>query len=172
VSNPNWLDTPTTFAARLRITLDEQATEGHPAAVSLNATGTDLEAHSVEDLAQNGADISGVVMVVGRVRTVSASPVTWTSGGHETRGPKHDAVLEAPDKRSVIFGLIAGKLRRGQIVYFPGVVVAVGDTKSRTATAYVVSVSAALTRVPTSGAIQVLIKAYLIALKQTTSATG
>jgi len=161
LSSPHWLTTPTTFTARLKITLERQATTGHSAAVRLNPGGTDVEADSVEDIAQNGSEITGVVIVVGRVQEESASPVIWAPGGHARVGPDHNVVLESPSRRVRIFGLISGQPRRGEVVYFPGVVVAVGYTSNGVATAYVISLSAAVTtRLTTSGAIKVLIKAY------------
>jgi len=161
LSSPHWLTTPTTFTARLKITLERQATTGHSAAVRLNPAGTDVEADSVEDIAQNGAEIAGVVIIVGRVQEANASPVIWAPHGRATAGPNHDTVLESPNRKVRIFGLISGHPRSGEVVYFPGVVVAVGYTSNGVATAYVISLSAAVTtRLTTSGAIKVLIKAY------------
>lgn len=161
LAQPIWDRHPTTFAAMLVAAIKTQASTGHPATVRLNGTGTDVEAHSVSDLAQNGATIhSGAVIIVGRVRAASASPVIWAPNGHETPGPDRDTTLESPNGKTVIYGLIAGSLEPGRVVYFPGVVVAVGDTANGAATAYVVSLAPSASRTPTSGAIRMLINAY------------
>jgi hypothetical protein len=160
---PIWTGTPTTFTATLHMSLAFQASTGQRAAVRLNSTGTDIEAHSVEDIAQNGAGINlGSIIVVGRVRSASTSPATWAPGGRTTPGPNHDVVLESPNKKTIVFGLVAGDLSSGAVVYFPGVVVAVGHTRGGAVTAYVVGLSAAISRSPTSGAIRILIDAYSV----------
>jgi hypothetical protein len=156
-----WSGEPAIFAAMLKIAVSDQASPGHPPRVRLNATGTDVATQSVSNLAQNGARLhGGPMMIVGRVRESTASPVVWDPQGQEAEGPDTDAELESPDKKMVVFGLIEGSLSKGQVVYFPGVVVAVGHTKGSAGTAYVVSLSTAISRVPTSGAIRVRFDAY------------
>lgn len=121
-----------------------------------------VQAHSVSDVAQNGATLNlGPIMVVGRVRECTASPVTWEPQEHKASGPSTDAELESPDKKTVIYGLIAGKLSQGEVVYFPAVVVAVGHTRNGTGTAYVVSLSAAVSTTASSGDVDLLVSAYV-----------
>jgi len=169
LAQTDWNSEPTTFSAMLTIAVNEQSSPEHPPRVTLKVSGTDIEAQSVSNLAHDGAKLrGGPIVIVGRVRESTASPVNWEPQGHTAPGPDFDAELESPNKRTVIYGLIAGKLRKGEVVYFPGVVVAVGRTKGGAATAYVVSLSAALSRMPTSRAIEVLIDAYPIRIKPRT----
>src|ERR1700733_3352076 len=45
LAQPDWQGTPTTFAAMLNITLEDQATAQTPALVSLNTDGTEVDAY-------------------------------------------------------------------------------------------------------------------------------
>jgi hypothetical protein len=166
LAQPDWSGQPATFTAMLTIAVKEQSSPERPARVAMKVSGADVEAQSVSSLAHDGAKLrDGPIIIVGRVRESTASPVVWDPQGHEVEGPDTDAELESPDKNAVIFGLIEGSLSKGQVVYFPGVVVAVGHTKGGAGTAYVVSLSAAISRTPTSGAIKVRIDAYSMRTK-------
>ena len=155
------------FPAMLKRALNEQALT-HPLQVNMNGSHTDLQAQSVTNLATNGADFrSGPIVIVGRIRESIASPVEWSPTGRVTFGPDRNTVLESPNKKLIIYGLLQGDdLLPGRIVYFPAVVVAVGDTSTGTATAYVVSLAAAISSPTTSGEVELLIHAYSIHLKR------
>jgi hypothetical protein len=150
------------FGASLSMAFERQGTTSDPASVKLNSRGTDLEAHSVGYIAENGATLqSRVIVVAGRVRSVSSSPSKWAANGSSVSGPDHDVALESPNHQSVVFGLAAGRLRQGSLVYFPAVVVAVGHTKQGSATSYVVAVGPATNRPAKSGTIGDLLRAYV-----------
>jgi hypothetical protein len=162
-SLPIWSDRPTIFNPTVRMSIELQATDQQqPPAVRLNATGTDLETASVSEVAENGAALgTSTFIVVGRIRSTNTGPLPWEPNGHSAEGPNHDVELESPDRRTMIFGLIAGNPTVGEIVYFPALLVAVGYTRDGEATAFVVSLATAIDRSPTSGAIRALIDAYL-----------
>jgi hypothetical protein len=158
---PYWSGPPSMFKDALADAFEDQDEPTHPVFVQLNAAGTDLEAHSVSYLAQNGAAVRSVVMViVGRVRSVSSSAAQWAPQGKTEPGPNRDIVLESANHSNVIYGFVSGSPRAGAIVHFPGLVVAVGRTKEGASTAYVVGVGTATSRPPASGAIRDVMRHY------------
>jgi hypothetical protein len=156
-----WSDHPTTFPTTLELAVSEQSSSRHAVTVSLNAARTDVVAHSVGFLADDGASVNfSVIIVVGRVRSASISAAVWKHQGVAMSGPDHDTLLESQNGRNLIYGLVGGQLKRNTVVYFPGVVVAVGHTARDAATAYVVGLAPVSTRRPGSGTIRTLVASY------------
>jgi hypothetical protein len=152
----------TTFTISLKIAFAAQATANHRVSVELNGAGTDIETHSVTEVAQNGAGFRGrVLMIVGRVRSTYTSPTQWKVHGALINGPNHNIELESPDGKEAVPALVEGQVSHGQVVYFPCVVVAVGIGPLLTYTSYVVGVAAAKTIDPSFRAVKVLLFEYI-----------
>jgi hypothetical protein len=134
LSRPIWKTAPTTFADSINIAFNRG-----PAADTIQLASGVPVAYSVSKLISDGASLANQPVeptyIVGRVVSSIQSPVATDGWNSET---VNDIVLSGAHGPDRVYALVTGVPQVGDVVYFPGVVAAVGTTEGGSATTYVI----------------------------------